>query len=183
MKVHVLSDYKITSVYSREAKLAWIQQLNLLRLLCVRNGLQVDRLQVVALYRDWRPKEALKEDYPQSQVAVLPVPMWTIEEANDFLEERVRLHRMDPAPPCTDEERWKQPEVWAVMKKGQKRAVKLFENRPEFDPFSAQAGLYWQHRPGAYRRCESYCPVSAICPQWAKDKANADGTVDRETLE
>jgi hypothetical protein len=159
----ILTDYKITSVYARDGKIEWVNQLNLLRALAERNAMSVHALQVVAIFRDWRPKEALSEDYPKAQVAVIPVPLWPIEKAEAYLEERVRVHQLDNPPPCTDEERWLSPEKWALMKKGQKRAVKLFNQKPEFILTEDQ---YWEHRPGSYRRCESYCNAAPICPQW-----------------
>jgi hypothetical protein len=159
----VLTDYKITSVYARDGKIEWENQLNVLRALCHRNEMPVNKVQIVAIFRDWRPKEALAEDYPNAQVAVLPVPLWPIERAEEYLEERVRLHQLDEPPPCTDEERWHQPDKWALMMKGKKRAIKLFDKQPEI---TLTEGQYWEHRPGAYRRCESYCNASTICPQW-----------------
>lgn len=164
-----LTDYKITSVYARDGKQEWENQLNILRVLCHRNEMPVDKTQIVALFRDWRPKEALAGDYPKSQVAVIPVDMWPLEKAEAYLEERVRLHQMEAPPPCTDEERWKQPSKWALMQKGKKRAVKLFDARPFQIKLNEEQ--YWEPRPGAYRRCESYCRVSSICPQWKADEA------------
>lgn len=162
----ILSDYKITSVYARDGKREWEEQLNLLRAIALAESdlPEIKRLQIVAIFRDWRPKEALKEDYPDSQVAIIPVPLWPIDKAVAFLEERVRLHQSDNPPPCTDEERWMQPEKWALMKKGQKRAIKLFEKKPE--NVELLDGQFWEHRPGAFRRCENYCSVSSVCPQW-----------------
>ncbi len=163
-----LSDYKITSVYAKDGKIEWERQLNLLAALCRRNNLPATDLEIVAIFRDWRPKEALSEDYPDAQVAVIPVKVWTPEEAEAYLDERVRLHQMVLPPPCTDEERWHQPDKWALMQKGRKRAVKLFDSKPAH--LTLTEGQYWELRQGAYRRCESYCAAAPFCEQWAKDK-------------
>lgn len=178
----ILSDYKITSVYARGGKIEWENQLNLLNALCHWHGITIERLQVVAIFRDWRPKEAMKEGYPQSQVAVIPVALWPKERAEAYLEERVRLHQQDEVPPCTDEERWHQPDKWALMKKGGKRAVKLFDLKPEIILTKDQ---YWEHRPGSYPRCESYCPASKFCPQWSEYEAgrrNQDQSAERQDV-
>lgn len=220
---HTLNDYKITSVYTRDGKIEWVNQLNLLRALCMRNGMRVDKLQVIAIFRDWRPKEALASDYPKSQVAVIPVEMWPIEEAEAYLDERVRLHQMDIPPPCTNEERWQQPtqwalmqgqvDQWALMQKDRKRAIRLYDEKPTgelkpdqyiehrpgepgkravrlFDskPLFMQLGprQYWEYRPGAYRRCENYCAVSRLCPQWKtyeeSQRLNEDATSERQNV-
>lgn len=170
----ILSDYKITSVYARDGKREWEEQLNLLRALAATDPSlsEITKLQIVAIFRDWRPKEALKDDYPDSQVAIIPVTLWTIEKAEAFLHERVQQHQSDNPPPCTDDERWLQPEKWALMKKGAKRAIKLFEAKP--DNVELQNGQFWEHRPGAYRRCESYCSVSSVCPQLLGGRGSGD---------
>lgn len=167
-----LTDYKITSVYAREGKVEWEQQLNLLRALMAESGHQVARLQNVLIFRDWRPKEALREDYPQSQVAALEIPMWPLEQALEFLRERIRLHVADAPRPCTDEERWMQPAKVALMKRGRKSAIKLFEAIPP--EVRLGADQYWEERRGAFRRCEGYCPVSEVCPQWSAQRPAPD---------
>lgn len=164
----VLSDYKITSVYSRDGKIEWERQLNLLAALCRREGMSVTKTEIVAIFRDWRPREAmLSEDYPSAQVGVIDVPLWPVDAAEAYLHERVRLHQLETPPPCTDEERWAIPEKWALMQKGRKRAIKLFEAIPE--NLTLSEGQTWEHRPAKYRRCEDYCHASDVCPQW---KAN-----------
>lgn len=194
----VLTDYKITSVYAREGKIEWTNQLNLLAALCRRNNMPVQRVQIVAIFRDWRPKEALSEDYPQAQVAVIPAPVWTSGEAEEYLEQRVALHQMEVPPLCTDEERWLQPSKWALMKKGQKRAIKLFDSENALLKYAEKNGIYelvadgsyyepegsfaWKlvdghyvaHRPGSYRRCESYCNAAPFCPQWQAERTKRE---------
>jgi hypothetical protein len=164
-----LTDYKITSVYSRGGKLAWEQQLNLLAAICRRNDMPVTDAEIVAIFRDWRQMEVFNAyDYPQAQVAVIPVLLWPAEQAENYLIERVCLHKQAVPPRCTDEERWMQAAKWALMQKGKKRAIKLFDAQP--DGLTLGKGQYWEHRPGAYRRCESYCPASSYCEQWDEDR-------------
>lgn len=177
-----LSDYKITSVYAfGRVKPEWEAQLNLLAALCRMNDMPVTRLEIVAIFRDWRPKEALASDYPPSQVAVIPVPLWPVNVADDYLDERVYLHQLEAPPPCTDEERWMQPSKFALMMKGKKRAIKLFDLKPEV---TLSKGQYWEYRPGAFRRCESYCGASSFCEQWKNEptRANPDGTPEQEDV-
>lgn len=180
----LLSDYKITSVYAYgRVKPEWTAQLNLLAALCRRNSMPVERLEIVAIWRDWRPKEALSDDYPDSQVSVVPVPLWPDEQAEAYLEERVRIHQLETPPSCTDEERWLQPSKYALMQKGRKRAVKLFDLQPK--NMVLTESQYWEHRPGAYRRCESYCAASQFCPQWREyeaGRADPDGTAKQEDV-
>lgn len=152
---NVLTDYKFTTVYARGGKVEWVNQLNLLYALCRRNDVAIDRAQVIAIFRDWRPREALAHDYPKTQVAVIPVPLWSPEKAEAYLEERVRIHQLDNPPPCTDEERWAQPErwalmqgeqeQWALMQEGRKRAVKVLDEKQDLP---LKPGQYWERREG-----------------------------------
>jgi hypothetical protein len=159
----VLSDYKVTSVYAREGKKEWVEQLNVLRWLLHQNGTVVNKLQIVAIFRDWREMESKKNaDYP-SQAMILPIKLWSLEDTGKFIEERVALHQSENPPICTDEERWATKHQFALMKKGAKRAIKLYESK---DNVVLSKDQYWEERPSQYRRCESYCAVSKFCPHW-----------------
>jgi hypothetical protein len=159
-----LSDYKVTSVYSVGGKIEWEQQLNVLRWLLHKNGTEVDKLSITAIFRDWRPREQQKNpEYPVRPILTLPVKMWTLEETGKYVHERIALHQLAEPPVCTDEERWTTPEQWALMKKGAKRAIKLY---PSQEGVILKPEQYWEHRPATYRRCEDYCPVNKYCPVW-----------------
>lgn len=168
----VLSDFKVTSVWSRDGKAEWEQQLNLLRVLCEHHGHKVDRLQIIAIYRDWQKSKTFDKDYPETQVGVIPVPMWPLERAQAFMLERVKAHQHDEPGHCSDDERWLTPTVWAVKKDGRKSALKLFDNQEEAQEMADDLGKghFVEFRPGEYRRCASYCNVSHACPVWQGEK-------------
>ena len=50
-----LQDYKFTSVWSviGDTKTEWINQLNLLRLLAIQEGIEIKQLGIIAILRDW----------------------------------------------------------------------------------------------------------------------------------
>lgn len=176
LEAGTLMDFKVTSVWSRKGKPEWEQQLNLLAALCRRQMAEtgdvrfnVNRIQIIAIFRDWVQSKTLAgDDYPESQVAVIPVPLWTEEQQDAFLVERVRLHQAARPEPCTDEERWKTNDVWALMKEGRKSAVKLFTSEMEANAAADAAGSGHSvvHRRGEYKRCANYCSVSHGCPVW-----------------
>lgn len=168
----VLTDYKFVSVWTTidGVKREWEQQLNLYAELLRRNNYPVNRLQIVAIYRDWSKTRAQDSSYPKSQVSVFEVPLWLEEEAGKFLEERVRLHRLAEAGEfieCTAEERWERRTKYALMKRGRKSALKLFDTEEEATAALSQPGHYVETRAGSSIRCESYCAVSAFCRQRA----------------
>jgi hypothetical protein len=181
-----LSDYKVTSVWKVKAALReqeideWEQQLNLLAHLARQEGYAIDKLQIVALMRDWRKQERLRygAEYPERQVAVIPIPLWSERRAQDFLEERVAIHQAARVelPECTNDERWMRPIQWAAMKKGRKSAVKLFTDKALAEAFVEatrevkQEHLTLTERPGEYVRCANYCSVANVCAQWQASK-------------
>lgn len=176
----LLSDYKWTSVYAvlGDVKPEWEQQLNILCFLFVKNNyLNINRLEIVALLRDWSKARALQnKDWPQTATCRVPVKRWSVEEQLLFLHNRVELHQTARIeglyPLCTDEERWASPQKWAVMKKGNKRATKLCGSMEEAEEFIAghkeEKKLSIEERPRQYRRCEDYCNALPWCVQ-AKD--------------
>jgi hypothetical protein len=171
----VLTDYKFVSVWTtmNGVKEEWQQQLNLYAHLLSLTGARVESLQVVAIYRDWSKSKVFDSNYPSTQVQTFTVPLWSNEVTESFLLERVRLHLKAEAGevlPCTPEERWERPTRYAVMKRGQKRAVRLYDTREEAVGNATKVGLYVEERPGLNVRCESYCRVSSFCPQYASMK-------------
>lgn len=175
-----INDYKNVSVYSiQNEKPEWEQQLNCYAWLSYVNyGRRVTSLKIVAILRDWMRKQAeINPNYPQSQVVVVDIPVWSTEEQEKFIAERVVLHQAaqnavdtgEPLSYCTDEERWLRGEVWALMKEGRKSAVRIYDNIEEAGRAQGEAGAghYVEHRPGTYVRCAgNYCLVAGWCKQW-----------------
>lgn len=165
-----LQDYKFTSVWSvkGDTKPEWINQLNLLRLLAIHNGIEVNRLGIVAILRDWAmSKSKFDEGYPKHQIVPIDIPVWSVADAEAYLMQRVLAHQDANPPPCTDEERWKREDVFAVMKAGRKSAIKLHDLRAEADTQARELGGGYSvvHRPGEYFRCQNYCNCAHACPQ------------------
>lgn len=165
-----LDDYKVTSTYTVEGKVEWERQLNCLRWLAVRNGYKVEKLRIIAILKDWKKSKAkIDPNYPQVPVAVISVPVWDLGETAMYIEERVALHQaaeQGEVPECTDDERWFSGTKFALMKKGGKRAIKLFERKDEIGDIPD--GTFIEERPGIYRRCADYCEVSGFCEQYQR---------------
>lgn len=113
----LLQDYKFTSAFTvktalQKGKPEWERQLNVYRYLLRHDPTidlpPVDRLQIVAMLRDYGPRFAQEGLHP---VEILEIPLWDGETAEAYMQERVRLHvaALDPDTPpprCTPEERW-----------------------------------------------------------------------------
>jgi hypothetical protein len=176
-----LSDFKVTSAYSVKNaadKVEWAQQLNIYAYLAQEHGLPIEKLQIVAIMRDWSKREAARDEfgtYPKQQVAVITIPLWPRDRTLAFLRERVRMHQAARVelPLCSKEDRWQRDDQWALMKKGLKRAVKLYLDRDEAEAAAAKDPdkLYVEARPGQSVRCQEYCSVSKFCSQYQNEIA------------
>lgn len=173
----ILEDYKVTSAWSViYGSDKWEPQLNVLRYLAVKNGYDIKELRIVAILRDWNRHKAKEPNYPSHQVAIVPVPMWTMERTEEYIRERIKLHQEAEAgnlPDCTREEQWRREDSWAVMKEGRKTAVRVFD-----DEEAAQKHLqgmdpkhYIEHRVGQAIRCEDFCPFGkmGVCDQYKRE--------------
>lgn len=187
-----IRDYKVTSVYSvLSDKPEWEQQLNCYAYLAGKShGRNVTSLKIVAILRDWQRKQAeIKADYPQSQIVMVDIPVWTPEQQEAYITERVALHQAaqksvdtgEPVAYCTDQERWVRGESWALMKEGRKSAVKLYDSEVEANEALRAAGECGsghsvEHRPGSAIRCKgNYCLVSMWCRQWQEELGRSTG--------
>jgi hypothetical protein len=160
-----LYDYKFASVweYIYGLKEDREQQLNIYRFIMRNYSFEVKELKTVFLFRDWsKTKAEFDNGYPQSQMAVIDVPVWDNNKTIKFIEDRIK--QMIAPTPCTKEEKWCKGEKWAVMKNGRKTAVKLFENEDLAKKKLSEDKLYYiEHRPGENTRCKHYCDVSNFC--------------------
>lgn len=174
-------DYKFTSVWSviYDLKKEWIAQQNCYAYLIEKEkGLTVNKLEIVTFLRD-RNKQKAKQDssYPQSDVVVLDVPLWSFEEREKYIEDRVKLHQEafqqfsleGTCLPCSDEERWKRADSFAVMKEGRKTAVRVLNSAEEAEKKLKSLGdkHFVEQRIGVPTRCaDNYCNVSQWCQQY-----------------
>lgn len=169
----ILSDYKLCSVweYIYGLKDEREQQFNVQAWILRKNGYAVDVAQAVMIFRDWSAQRAKQGgDYPQTQVAAVPVRLWSDDEVEQFIRERIALHeaaRREGKAVCTPEDQWAKPDTWAVMKNGRKSALRVLDSQEAASDYLANnGGDYIDHRPGERTRCEMYCPVASVCPQF-----------------
>lgn len=196
-----INDYKLTSVYSVMAeKWEWEAQLNMYAYLMRQSkGRRVSSMKIVAILKDWSRKQgAFKPDYPEAPIVVMDIPLWDDDRQRLYIEGRVAAHqrnsealdRGEAIEYCSDQERWLRGEKWAVMKKGRKSAVKLFNTKEEADGWISgqddSEALASEHRPGEPIRCSgNYCGVAQWCKQWLEqsDQGSGEGSGGAEERE
>jgi hypothetical protein len=163
----------------------WEQQQNIYKYLVERvKKTPVKALKICAFVRDWSRREAeVKPNYPQSQIQVIDIPMWTFDRVEHYIKERIEMHRdskvsadwNEELPLCTEEDRWVRETKYAVKKEGRKTAVRVFDTHdeamaliaemPEKDVASAK--VFVEVRKGEAVRCTgNYCGVNQWCSQY-----------------
>ena len=179
----ILWDWKCTSAWSvsdgRTGKSEWECQLNTLRWLLERSGAvprgAIRGLAVWAILRDWSESQAQRNGgYPDRQELAVPVPLWTPDEADAYVRERLRLHEAarHELPDCTPEERWAKGAGWAVLKSAKSaRAERILDSKADAERYRDELlggrGLI-EERHGTSARCAKYCPVRSVCTQAKK---------------
>lgn len=174
-----VSDYKVTSVWSViYGKEEWVNQLNCYAWLVRKaKGLSVTKLRIIAILRDWQRRRAEESgDYPESPVHIVEIPLWDNDTQDEYMSKRIDLHQEAEyelltdgvLPHCSDQERWKKDDTYAVKKKGNKRALKVFSNKKDADDYflNSDQNLVIEERKGEATRCvQNWCRVAEFCDQ------------------
>ena len=176
----VITDYKFTSAWAVMAdKPEWEQQLNVYRWLVetVKKN-RVDALNICALIRDFSRHDT-REGYPAAPIQMISIPMWDLQETEEFVRRRLDLHRDakvahdfgEALPDCSPEERWQSETVYAVKREGRKTAIRVFKDPEEANQLAEKEKGYVETRPGEPKRCTgNYCGVADWCSQYQREK-------------
>tara|TARA_R110002153_G_scaffold111021_2_gene252645 strand:- start:17254 stop:18171 length:918 start_codon:yes stop_codon:yes gene_type:complete len=188
--VLTIVDYKVTSAWSVIfGKPEWENQLNCYAYLCkqkyLNTNIKVGSLKICAILRDWNRREAeRKEDYPQAPIVFVNITLWDDDKLDSYISRRISEHQdaqvnydIDGSfPLCTNDERWRKKNSWAVKKVKLKRALKVFGDEASALIFQKEYQKHRLHendrteiefRGGEYTRCQgNYCSVAEFCDQF-----------------
>ena len=183
-----INDYKNVGVWSvMNEKIEWEQQLNIYAWLVETvKKTPVTKLAIIAIIRDWNRRDAkTRQGYPQCQVETIHVNLWSMEEREQFIRNRIHvqseglfaMETNDVLPLCTPAEMWEKPTQYAVKKEGAARAKSVHAEKEEAEEALEKAGKGFsiEVREGDRTRCSSFCPVSEFCDQYKsylKEKLN-----------
>ena|SRR3990167_908473 len=192
-----IHDYKVAAVYSWQkaqeegVKSEWETQLNLYAWLHIMTKDQkITGLKNHLILRDFKLSETVQENYPKAGIQVIDVPLWSLEQTEEYVQERMRLHVQaeamfdDELPECSAYEMWEKPEAWAVQRQGASRAAKLVrvagdEGNKQATEIAAEKNLRLkkdeqefmvEHRPGERGFCEKFCNAAGFCNQFMEYK-------------
>lgn len=184
----IISDYKVTSAWGfvhGTLIQKWEEQLNMYAYLCIKNNMPVRSLQIVAIFRDWDKHKAKEVKYPNNPLMVIPITLWELDKQESYFTKKLaKLIANEQLPDdlltlCSEEDMWQRPDVYAMMKKGRKTAVKLFPTLSEAEAWHSNSCDYnatndtkdcdcrKEHyivtRTGDRVRCRDYCSCSKFC--------------------
>ena len=183
----IIGDYKTCSpwaiVFGQDKK--WEQQLNVYAWMKRKNKTKVNKLEAYVFLWDWSKLDAGRDkNYPQRQYFTQNLPLWTFEQQQAYIDERMEYHK-DPQE-CTAEEKWQSNKitvagesiivtgpVYAVKKKDRKSALRVLPSKSKAIDYICKTNLtadyssgkiFIETREGCCRRCEEYCSVRGVCP-------------------
>lgn len=182
-----VTDYKTASIW--KVKFGefddWRQQTLIYCWMLRQIGFDAKRGQIVAMLKDHSKNKARTGEHP-------PLPVFQIgwdfterdfDEAEQYLlgkfaqiEEAEKLPD-DELPMCTEAERWTRGESFAVVKRGLKRAKKVFKTEDYGQEAEQRAreyasvigeGFTVEHRPGIDGKCLDYCSAAPFCSHYKR---------------
>lgn len=178
-----LWDYKVTSVWSVIfGKIEWEYQLNCYaQLVCEELKAPVEEIEIIVIARDWvNSKARMDPNYPQCPIIRVPIKLWSAADRSEFIERRMAFHQEaefqhatgGDLPPCSPEERWQKETKYAVKKRGNKRAAKVYDIKEDAEAHvdSADIPMEIEVREGSCVRCEqNWCRVAEWCDQYQNE--------------
>jgi len=175
----VLSEWKVTRAFAFlfGEKKDWAMQLNVYAWGLLQYGFETDRLVVNAILRDWdRRKGKYDRQYPAIPFVSVDYPLWAPDVTEGLIRGKLlqfaAVDNGKDTEKCDDEYRWHRPDLYAVKKKGTKRALPggaKFKTREEAEAFAARKEgpkmkCEIEFRAGVDARCAEFCPVRSVCP-------------------
>jgi len=178
-----VKDFKVVSIWKviHNELDEYEQQGNIYAYIFRKIGINATKIVFELLLKDWKHADSLRDkSYPQVHVKVIPFRVWSDEECEKFLDQRIKIHmaaRLLPdeaLPKCTGEERWLRDERFCVMKKGAKKSSRNKPTKAEAQEWMDERGysepLYSiVYKSGENVRCERFCPAQPFCHQYATE--------------
>jgi hypothetical protein len=188
MKEGIISDFKTCSIWKIKSQSFddWRKQGLIYAWLLLKNGFEVKTCRFIAMIKDHSKRDAKRDSsYPLCPIYVyeFPVTKMDLDEIETFIRGKVAVYKQyqetadDDIPPCTPDERWAKPTKYAVMKTGNKRAVRVMDTQEEAEKLAADLGKnhYTETRPGESTRCMDYCSCCEFCNFFRDNVAAAKG--------
>lgn len=164
-------DWKVTSMVQDEAKPEHRDQAQMNGLLLTLNGHKVNVVVVNYMDRSWSYMQSIVNPaYPNSAFTAFVFDFDPVYAEKRFLQ-TIKDHedaKNGKPRPCTDDERWKKGNRYALKKPGAKRASRVYDTLKEAEE-NQSAGQFIEVRAGESTYCKYFCGYSHICPQYIQE--------------
>ena len=150
------------------------------------NGYECNKARNVMLLKDHSKRDAMYDSsYPEYPVYT-KYYTFTQEEKDIARQEIEEIFKCleslenaldDEIPFCSFEQRWAKADKWAVMKKNNKKAVRVCDNKETAQEYISEGkGDYIEFRQGEDTKCTQYCNCTKYCnyykERYGNDKQN-----------
>ena len=163
------------------------EQQNLYRLLVkLDKGVELEGLNIIAIYKDWQEGNALRDgNYPQNQMIEYSLNVWPYEDTEKFLDEKlaelIRCEELkdEDLPVCSRDDRWERHQGgetihYGILKNRKaKRATKVVRGGDLDQALVVARGMPGMTKDSVIevryalpKRCVKYCDVNEHCSFW-----------------
>jgi hypothetical protein len=170
-----ITDYKTCSIWKVlfGDYADWKRQLLIYSYMMQQIGFEVKSGEIVAIMKDHSKRDAkIKADYPKLPVKVIEFDFTEQDfiDIENWLNYRFAEIRTcenlpdDDLPLCTPEERYNSGDKYAVMKNGNKKAMRVLDTKEDAERWmETGGGNYIETRPGEDKKCLDYCAACEFC--------------------
>ena len=142
-------------------------------------GFEVEKGQIVAVIKDHsKTKAKVDSSYPQYPVyrKIFNFSNKDFEDIEKFIKikfKEIAKYENTPdneLPICSKESRWNDGDKYAVKKKGNKRALRMYDKLEDAENHIAKdENLELEIRKGEDKKCKEYCSCCEFCDYWKKN--------------
>ena len=142
-------------------------------------GFEVNEGQIVAIIKDHsKTKAKVDNNYPQFPVykKAFNFTKQDFEEIETYIKEKfteiAKYEKVsdEELPICSKEARWNDGDKYAVKKKGNKRALRVYDTLEEAEEHLKQDNdLELEIRKGEDKKCMEYCSCCQFCEYWKEN--------------
>lgn len=139
-------------------------------------GFEVDKGEIIAIIKDHsKTKAKVDSSYPQYPVykKIFEFTESDYEEIEKFIKEKFsEIEKFEKIPDnelplCSEEARWNDGDKYAVKKRGNKRALRVYDTMKEAEEHLKQdESLELEVRKGEDKKCLEYCSCCEFCNYW-----------------
>ncbi|MBE5820407.1 MAG: PD-(D/E)XK nuclease family protein [Clostridiales bacterium] len=147
-------------------------------------GFEVEKGQIVAVIKDHsKTKAKVDKDYPKYPVykKTFEFKDKDFEEIEKFIIDKFKeIEKYENIPDeelpiCSEESRWNTGDKFAVKKKGNKRALKVYDTLEEANEhIEKDENLELEIRKGEDKKCLEYCSCCEFCDYWKQNYENKE---------